>query len=153
MSNPMSASTTTTRRDLLSRVTGLMASGLALGGTKLSAHEAEGGPAIKPLFQKALADHPGEQVSMTVVEYPPGTASKPHKHHGPVFVYVLEGTVELQVAGGPLTKVSAGGTFYEAPGGIHTVSRNASATQAAKLLAFIIGKADTPVTLPAETAQ
>jgi quercetin dioxygenase-like cupin family protein len=102
----------------------------------------------KLLFEKELAGHPGEQVSMTVVSYPPGLESKPHKHHGPVFVYVVEGTMELQVSGGAVTTVQAGETFYEPPGGVHVVSRNASKTRPAKLVAFIIGKQGTPITGP-----
>lgn len=102
----------------------------------------------KLLFEKELAGHPGEQVSMTVVTYPPGLESQPHSHHGPVFVYVLEGTMELQVNGGTLTTVQAGGTFYEPPGGVHVVSRNASKTKPAKLIAFIVGKQGTPISGP-----
>ncbi len=86
---------------------------------------------------------------MTVVTYAPGKSSPPHRHHGPVFVYVIEGTVELQITGGPLTIVKAGETFYEPPGAVHEVSRNASKTKPAKLIAFIVGKAGTPVTGPA----
>ena len=81
------------------------------GGAPHHAEEVTG----KLLFEKELAGHPGEQVSMTVVNYPPGLESQPHSHHGPVFVYVLEGTMELQVNGGPLTTVPAGETFYEPP--------------------------------------
>jgi quercetin dioxygenase-like cupin family protein len=142
----------TTRRQALGRFTAAFTTGL-MACEAVGAHESEGSVKVNPLFQKELADHPGEQVSMTVVDYPPGTSSKPHKHHGPVFVYVLEGSVELQITGGPLTTVHAGGTFYEPPGGVHLVSRNASATAPAKLLAFIIGKTGTPVTSPAGTEK
>ncbi len=112
----------------------------------VKAHEADDNVKVNAILQKELVTHPGEQVSMTVVSYPPGTASKPHQHHGPVFVYVLEGTLELQISGGPLTTVHAGETFYEPPGAVHIVSRNASAKEPAKLIAFIIGKTGTPVT-------
>ncbi len=112
----------------------------------VKAHEADDNVKVNAILQKELATHPGEQVSMTVVTYPPGTASKPHQHHGPVFVYVLEGTVELQITGGPLSTVKAGETFYEPPGAVHVVSRNASNKGPAKLIAFIIGKTGTPVT-------
>lgn len=112
----------------------------------VKAHDADENVKVNAILQKELATHPGEQVSMTVVTYPAGTASKPHQHHGPVFVYVLEGTVELQITGGPLTTVHAGETFYEPPGAVHAVSRNASDKEPAKLLAFIIGKIGTPVT-------
>src|SRR5437879_521315 len=124
-----------TRRTASGLLTAVFIVGCGLGWLA-GAHEPEGNVKVSPLFQKELADHPGEQVSMTVVSYPPGTGSKPHRHHGPVFVYVLEGTVELQISNGPLTTVHAGETFYEPPGGVHLVSRNASATEPAKLLAF-----------------
>jgi quercetin dioxygenase-like cupin family protein len=135
------------RRQALGLLSTVFGSGLILHSSA-EAHGADDKVKVNPLFQKELAGHADEQVSMTLVTYPPGTSSKPHKHHGPVFVYVVEGSVELQVKGGPLTRVDAGGTFYEAPGDIHVVSRNASATQPAKLLAFIVGKSGTPVTSP-----
>ena len=102
----------------------------------------------KLLFEKELAGFPGQQVTVTQVSYPPGLESQAHKHHGPVFVYVVEGVMELQVSGGAVTTVKAGETFYEPPGGTHVVSRNASKTKPAKLVAFIVGKAGTPVTGP-----
>ncbi|MDB6137766.1 MAG: Cupin 2, conserved barrel [Verrucomicrobiaceae bacterium] len=138
-----------TRREAIALFATALTSGL-FSSTTSQAHEADGEVKAQPVFQKELAGHEGEQVSMTVVSYPPGTSSKPHKHHGPVFVYVLEGTLELQITNGPLTTVKAGETFYEPPGGVHLVSRNASSTAPAKLLAFIVGKTSTPVTSAAE---
>ena len=137
-----------TRRQALGLLSTVFGSGLILNPSA-EAHGKDEDVKVNPLFQKELAGHEGEQVSMTLVTYPPGTSSKPHKHHGPVFVYVVEGAVDLQVKGGPLTTVQAGGTFYEAPGDVHVVSRNASKTKPAKLLAFIVGKTGTPVTEPA----
>lgn len=142
----MNATSIRTRRQALGLLTTALGSGLF--AVQTAAHGVDEGVQVKPIFKKELATHPEEEVSMTLVSYAPGTASKPHKHHGPVFVYVVEGAVELQIAGGPLTTVRAGETFYEPPGSIHTVSRNASTTEPAKLIAFIIGKVDTPVTSP-----
>lgn len=136
---------TTTRRQALALFTTLLGSGLLVG--QASAHGEEGID-IDTIFVKELAGHLEEQVSMTVVSYGPGKSSPPHRHHGPVFVFVLEGEAELQIAGGPLTKVKAGETFYEPPGAIHEVSRNASQTKPCKLLAFIIGKKGTDITSP-----
>lgn len=139
------------RRDVVGALAALV------GGAMISARVASaesGAPthvdevSAKLLFEKELAGHPGEQVSMTVVSYPPGRESQPHAHHGPVFVYVIEGTMELQVNGGNLTTVNAGDTFYEPPGGVHVVSRNASKTAPAKLIAFIVGKQGTPISGP-----
>ncbi|MEO7359692.1 MAG: cupin domain-containing protein [Gemmatimonadaceae bacterium] len=140
------------RREVVGAFAALITSGV-LSARVASALE-PGAPAradeisAKLLFEKELAGHAGEQVSMTVVSYPPGLESQAHSHHGPVFVYVIEGTMELQVLGGPITTVQAGETFYEAPGGVHAVSRNASKTKPAKLIAFIVGKQGTPITGP-----
>ena len=135
----------TIRRRVLGVMAAVLVSGWAFNATAHGEDEAVG---IKPLLAKELAGHADEQVSMTQVTYAPGASSKPHQHHGPVFVYVVEGIVELQIKGGPLTTVHAGETFYEPPGAVHVVSRNASATEPAKLVAFIVGKAGTPVTSP-----
>lgn len=150
----MMNSETSTRRQAVGALAALLGSSV-LSATVANAEPGEiitGSPAdevqAKLLFEKDLAGFPGEQVSMTVVDYPAGLESKPHKHHGPVFVYVIEGTMELQVTGGEVTTVQAGGTFYEPPGGVHMVSRNASKTKPAKILACIIGKKGTPISGP-----
>src|SRR6218665_434885 len=114
----------------------------------LKAHGFEDHSNIKQVLTKELAGHPDQQVSITTVYYEPGGSTPSHTHHGPVYVYVAEGAVELQIEGGPLTTVKAGETFYEPPGSIHQVSRNASKTKPAKLVAFIIGKKDTSPTTP-----
>ncbi|MES2736843.1 MAG: cupin domain-containing protein [Verrucomicrobiota bacterium] len=134
-----------TRRQTLTLLTSMLGSGFLVSK---AADHGEEGVSIVPLFNQELAGHPEEQVSMTVVTYAPGKSSPPHRHHGPVFVYVIEGNVELQITGGPLTTVKAGETFYEPPGSIHEVSRNASKTEPAKLIAFIVGKTGTAVTSP-----
>lgn len=97
-------------------------------------------PAAKatPLFTKPLIGMEGKEVAMLTVEYPPGGASAQHRHDANTFVYVLEGTVEMQVAGGELMKLTAGQTFYESPSDVHSVSRNASATEPAKFLVFFV---------------
>lgn len=136
---------TPTRRQALALFSTLFGTGLLAGQAYAHGEESIN---IQTIFEKELAGHEGEQVSMTVVSYGPGKSSPAHRHHGPVFVYVLEGEVELQIAGGPLTKVKAGETFYEPPGSIHEVSRNASQTKPCKLLAFIIGKQGTAITSP-----
>lgn len=93
---------------------------------------------VTPLMKKELLACPNCEVSMVTVEYPPGGTSASHRHNGQVFVYVLEGALEMQVAGKPLVTVKAGETFYEAPEDVHAVSRNASKTASAKFVVVLI---------------
>lgn len=90
------------------------------------------------LFQTDLPDIEGREAVVLEVEYPPGVASASHRHNAHTFVYVLEGTVIMQVAGGEPQTLVAGQTFYESPDDVHTVSRNASDTEPAKILVFFI---------------
>lgn len=85
---------------------------------------------------------------MVLVEYGPGGATPPHRHNADVLVYVLEGTVVMQVAGGEEVTLKAGQTFEESPTDIHTVSRNASSTEPAKFLAVLVKDEGAPATLP-----
>jgi quercetin dioxygenase-like cupin family protein len=100
----------------------------------------------KPLITRALPDIEGKEVMMLTVEYPPGGTSAPHRHDANTFVYVLEGAVVMKVEGGKEVTLKPGDTFYESPTDIHSVSRNASATEPAKFLVFFVkdqGKAPT----------
>ena len=92
----------------------------------------------------------GSSMKITVVElqYEPGGSSPQHRHPGPTFVYVLEGSLLAQVEGRPLTTYTAGQMFYEPPGGIHMVSKNASDTRPVKFLAFLISEKGKPLTVP-----
>ena len=101
------------------------------------------------VFQTDLPDIDGREAVVLEVVYPPGAASASHRHNAHTFVYVLEGTVEMQVAGGELKKLTAGQMFYETPNDIHSVSRNASATEPAKILVFAIKMKDAPASVPA----
>lgn len=96
------------------------------------------------LFQTDLPDIEGREAVVLEVEYPPGVASASHRHNAHTFVYVLEGTVVMQVAGGEQQTLVAGQTFYESPDDVHTVSRNASDTEPAKILVFFIKMKDAP---------
>lgn len=102
----------------------------------------------KELAAAAIAGAPQEGM-MTTVEYEPGAASASHRHNAYVFVYVLEGSVVMQVKGGKEVTLGPGETFYESPGDIHSVSRNASNTNRAKILVFMVKEKGAPVTLPA----
>jgi quercetin dioxygenase-like cupin family protein len=105
---------------------------------------------VKPVLTQPLPDLSGKEVLMLTVEYPPGGASPAHRHNANTFVYVLAGAVVMQVAGGKEVTVQAGETFYESPSDVHSVSRNASATQPAKFLVFFVKDQGAPVTAPAQ---
>ena len=119
---------------------------LAVLATTSSAQES----VATALFQTDLPDIEGREAVVLEVEYPPGVASASHRHNAHTFVYVLEGTVVMQVAGGEPQTLVAGQTFYESPNDIHSVSRNASATKSAKILVFFIKKIGAPASEPAD---
>jgi quercetin dioxygenase-like cupin family protein len=102
------------------------------------------------LLTKALADYPGKEVEMIEVEYPPGGADPVHRHDAHGFVYVLKGSIVMGVRGGKPVTLTAGQTFYEGPDDVHTVGHNASATQPAKFLVFLIKKTGAPVLTPVD---
>jgi quercetin dioxygenase-like cupin family protein len=113
----------------------------------LSADESQkAAAAVKPLVTRDLEGIPGKEVVMLTVEYLPGGASMPHRHDANVFVYVLEGSMLMGVKGKEPVTVKAGETFYEAPGDVHEVSANASKTEPAKFLVFIVKDKGTPAT-------
>jgi quercetin dioxygenase-like cupin family protein len=105
---------------------------------------------ITPLITKDLAGSPGEQVLMYTVDFPPGFSSPIHRHNAQVSVYVLEGSVVMQVRGGRELTLQPGQSFYEDPNDIHVVSRNASSTNSAKFLVFLINKKGAPLVIPAK---
>ena len=90
-------------------------------------------PDVASLMSKDLPDFPGKEVLMITVEYPPGGADPVHRHDAHGFIYVLEGTVVMQVKGGKEVTLGPGQTFYEGPDDIHVVGRNASTTRPARL--------------------
>ena len=101
------------------------------------------------LFQTDLPDIEGREAVILEVEYPPGVASSSHRHNAHTFVYVLEGTVIMQVAGSEPQTLVAGQTFYETPDDVHSVSRNASDTESAKILVLFIKQKGAAMTEPA----
>jgi quercetin dioxygenase-like cupin family protein len=107
---------------------------------------------VVSLIAEQLADTPGKELDMITVEYPPGGSSPPHRHDAYVLVYVLTGSLEMQVRGQKLVKLKAGESFLERPEDIHEVSRNASRTEPAKFLVVALkstGKALTREAAPA----
>ncbi len=103
-------------------------------------------PTSKVVTTQPLAGVPGKEVVMAEVTMAPGAGSLPHRHDANTFVYVLEGRVEMQVAGGALKALGPGEVFYESPTDVHSVSRNASSTLPAKVLVVFVKAAGAPTT-------
>lgn len=97
---------------------------------------------------KDLTGIMGKEGSMVTVEYAPGGSSSEHRHNAHTFVYVLEGSVAMQVKGGKEVTLGPGQTFYESPDDVHTVSKNASNTKPAKFLVFFVKEKGAPATVP-----
>ena len=105
---------------------------------------------ITPLMSKDLAGLPAMEVLMYTVDFPAGFSSPVHRHNAQVSVYVLEGSVVMQVRGGQEVTLTPSQSFYEGPNDIHVVSRNASSTKPAKFLVFLIHKKGDPLVIPAK---
>jgi quercetin dioxygenase-like cupin family protein len=103
---------------------------------------------VTPLMSKDLTDFPGKEGLMIMVDYPPGSSDPIHRHNAHAFVYVLEGSIIMQLKGGKETTLTPGQTFYEGPDDIHTVGRNASKTKPAKFIVFLVKDKDAPVFIP-----
>ena len=113
----------------------------ALGSLVLVAIPREAAAAdavVAQLMARDLIGLPGKEVMVETVEYAPGGKSPPHSHHSQVFVYILEGSVRMQVKGSAAETLGPGGTFYESPDDLHIVSENASQTKPAKFLVFMV---------------
>ena len=109
------------------------------------------GASVTPNFAHAIPNLPGKSLKAFMVEYAPGGASPPHEHAKSAFIYayVVSGAIESQVNDGPKRVYHAGESFFEAPGSIHRVSRNASKTEPAKMLAvFVVDTDDKALTTP-----
>jgi len=119
---------------------------LCLAATAAVAQDAK----VTPLITKDLAGIAGKEATMVTVEYPPGGSSTEHRHNAHTFVYVLEGSVVMQVKGGPAVTLGPGQTFYESPEDVHTVSKNASTTKPAKFLVFFVKEKGAPAVAPAK---
>jgi len=103
---------------------------------------------VTPLMSKDLPDFPGKEGLMITVVYPPGSSDPIHRHNAHAFVYVLEGTIVMQVKGGKETTLTPGQTFYEGPNDVHIVGRNASNTKPAKFIVFLLKDKGAPVLIP-----
>src|SRR5215831_6365255 len=107
-------------------------------------------PKVTELMTKNLSEIPGKEVLMITVEYPPGGSDPIHRHNAAAFVYVLEGSVVMQVKGGKPVTLGPGETFYEGPDDIHIVGRNASNTKPARFVVFLIKNSGAPVLVPVQ---
>jgi quercetin dioxygenase-like cupin family protein len=116
---------------------------LALAGTLLAQDVT-----IRTLLSKDLAGVPGKEITMITVDYPPGAEDPVHTHNAHAMVYVLEGSVVMQVEGKAPVTLLPGQTFYEQPGDVHTVARNASDTAPAKFLVFFVKGKGAPILTP-----
>lgn len=105
-------------------------------------------PEVVVLMSKDLTDIPGKEVSMLTVEYPPGGSDPVHRHYANAFVYVLEGSVVMQVKGGKEVTLTPGQTFYEGRDDVHVVGRNASTTKPAKMLVLLVKDKGAPILVP-----
>lgn len=116
-----------------------------LSGTLL-AQEAK----VTELMTKDLPEYPGKEAMMILVEYPPGSVDVAHRHNAHAFVYVLEGSIIMQLKGGPEVTLKPGQTFYEGPNDIHVVGKNASKTEPAKFTVLLIKDKGAPVLTPVQ---
>jgi quercetin dioxygenase-like cupin family protein len=104
---------------------------------------------VTKVMSKDLSDFPGKEGLMITVEYPPGGSDPIHRHNAHAFVYVLEGSIVMQVKGGKETTLTPGQSFYEGPDDVHVVGRNASQTKPAKFVVFLLKNKGAPVLVPA----
>ena len=107
-------------------------------------------PKVTALMSKDLPEDPGREALMITVEHGPGESSAVHRHNAHAFVYVLEGSVVMQLKGGQEVTLTPGQAFYEGPDDVHVVDRNASGTQPAKFLVLLIKDKGVPALVPAQ---
>jgi quercetin dioxygenase-like cupin family protein len=119
---------------------------VCLIATTLVAQEAK----VTHLMSKDLTDCPGKEGVLITVEYPPGHKDEIHRHNSYAFVYVLEGSVVMQVRGGREVTLTPGQTFYEGPDDVHVLGRNASKTKPAKFVVFFVKNKGAAITVPAK---
>jgi quercetin dioxygenase-like cupin family protein len=104
--------------------------------------------AVTSLTSKDLPEFPGKEVLMILVDYPPGSSDPIHRHNAHAFIYVLEGSIIMQVKDGKEVTLTPGQTFYEGPNDVHVVGKNASSTKPAKFVVFFVKDKGAPVLVP-----
>jgi len=128
---------------------GLLCAAALLLATTVFAHAPT--ESVVPNFSHTIPNIPGKSLVAVEVLYPPGGASLPHRHAKSAFIYayVVSGAIESQVDGEPPHIYTAGQSFHEEPGAVHRISRNASKSEPAKLLAvFVVDSNDPSLTIP-----
>jgi quercetin dioxygenase-like cupin family protein len=126
-----------------------LASALMGIGPAASQQQTPAATKVTTLLKEAIAEFPGHEVVMITLDIPPGGGSAAHRHPGHhIFGYVLEGSYRIKLDDGAERTLTKGQTFHEAPGQLHAVSANASQTEPAKVLAFILAESGKPITVP-----
>ena len=105
-------------------------------------------PTVVTVMSKDLPDFPGKEGTMITVEYPPGGVDPVHRHNAQAFVYVLEGSIVMQVKGGKEVTLTPGQSFYEGPEDVHVVGRNASTDTPAKFVVVLVKEKGAPIFVP-----
>jgi quercetin dioxygenase-like cupin family protein len=118
-----------------------LALSLLLAGSTLRAQDAT----VTALMTRDLEGTPGKEISVITVDYPPGAVDPVHTHDAQAVVYVLQGSIVMQVKGGAPTTLLPGQTFYEGPADVHIVGRNASQTAPARFLVFFVKGKGAPI--------
>jgi quercetin dioxygenase-like cupin family protein len=142
---PKNRPTTSRTEDSFVSILKHLASAVVIACGALAASATHADAVATPLLTKSLPDFPGKEVQMLIVEYLPGSVDPVHRHDAHAFVYVLEGSIVMQVKGGKQVTLTPGQTFYEGPNDIHVVGRNASSTQPAKFLVVFVKKEGAPI--------
>jgi quercetin dioxygenase-like cupin family protein len=132
------------RRVQLMTFTRVILSLACLISSTLVAQEAK----VTQLMSKDMTDFPGKEGVMITVVYPPGSSDPIHRHNAHAFVYVLEGSIIMQVRGGKQVTLTPGQTFYEGPNDVHVVGKNASQTKPAKFVVFLVKDKGAPILVP-----
>ena len=130
---------------MTTKLVGLALLCLIMSGTAMAQQDK-----VTSLMSKDLPEHPGKEMLMITVEHAPGGSSPIHRHNAQAFIYVLEGSVVMQLKGGKQVTLTPGQTFYEGPDDVHLVDRNASSTEPAKFLVVLIKNKGAPALVPVQ---
>lgn len=140
------------KRKYLLLAAGALFTGAAFAGPSSHGTPASGAPQpiVTEVMTKALPEFPGKEALMITVDYPPGAADPIHRHDAHAFVYVLQGSIVMQVQGGKEVTLTPGQSYYEGPDDLHTVGRNASKTEPAKFVVVLFKNQGAPALIPAQ---